>query len=211
MKPTKMLTASQHKTLQIIRDYVGAHGFAPTISEILMSQNVKSRSFIQRNIQALEEAGLLRLIANRRRNIELMDEHQNSRNALGALPLVGRIAAGQPIEAISNPEIVNLSELLLGPDRYLLEVKGDSMIGDNICDGDLVICAYSDIVHSGEIAVVLLDNENATLKRVFYDKQNKTVALIPSNPVLKPMEYPAEKVKIQGIYLGLLRFKRSVS
>lgn len=208
MQPSKMLTASQHKTLQIIKDYVAANGFAPTISEILTMQDVRSRSFIQRNIQALEEAGLVNLVANRRRNIELLEDRQIKKEAQGGLPLVGRIAAGQPIEAISNPEMIKLPELLIGPDRYLLEVKGDSMIGDNICDGDLVICAYSDIARNGQIVVALIDNEAATLKRIVHDHQAKTVALIPSNPTLAPMEYQAERVTIQGIYLGLLRFNR---
>lgn len=197
-----MLTESQYKTLEMIKSYVNTHGFAPTVSEILQHLNIKSRSLVQRNLQMLAEAGLIRLLPNRRRNIELLEEKE------AGLPLVGRIAAGQPIEAIPIPEMINIPELLLGPDRYLLEVKGDSMIGDSICDGDLVVCAYSNTAREGEIVVALVDDEAATLKRIHHNKQAGTISLIPSNPALLPQEYQSDRVKIQGIYLGLLRIGR---
>jgi repressor LexA len=197
-----MLTESQQKTLQIIKDYVTANGFAPTISEILQLLKIKSRSLVQRNLKTLEDARLISLLPNRRRNIELLNEEE------AGLPLVGRIAAGQPIEAINFPEIINIPNLLLGRDRYLLEVKGDSMIGDSICDGDLVVCQHSDTARNGEIVVALIDNEAATLKRIHHDKKAGTISLIPSNPALVPQEYQASRVAIQGIYLGLLRIGR---
>ncbi|MSP53431.1 MAG: hypothetical protein EXR81_04160 [Gammaproteobacteria bacterium] len=111
----------------------------------------------------------------------------------------------KPIEAIAIPEVINISKLLLGADRYLLEVKGYSMIGDNICDGDLVVCQQCDTVAEGAIAVVLIDDESATLKRVHYDEKRGTITLIPSNASLLPVEYKAERITIQGLYLGLLR------
>ena len=194
-----MLTESQYKTLQTIKAYMAANGFAPTVTEILQQMNVKSRSLIQRNLQALADAGLINLLPNRRRNIELLEEEE------AGLPLVGRIAAGQPIEAISQPEYFNFAEQFQGSDRYLLEVKGDSMIGDNICDGDLVICESSNIAKEGEIAVALVDDESATLKRIHHNKKENIIALIPSNPTLLPQEYDASRIKIQGIYLGLVR------
>lgn len=194
-----MLTESQHKTLKVIKEYVAANGFAPTISEILSVLKIKSRSLIQRNLKVLEEAGFINLLPNRRRNIELLTEEE------AGLPLVGRIAAGQPIEAISTPDIINIPSLLLGPDRYLLEVKGDSMIGDNICDGDLVVCESSNVAREGDIAVCLIDDESATLKRIHHDKSSGTISLIPSNPGHVPQEYQSNRVKIQGIYIGLLR------
>jgi repressor LexA len=194
-----MLTESQHKTLQIIRDYVIANGFAPTITEISDVLKVKSRSLVQRNLQALADAGNIKLLPNRRRNIELLEEEE------AGLPLMGRIAAGQPIEAISIPEIINIPQLLLGPDRYLLEVKGDSMIGDNICDGDLVVCRSSNTAREGEIVIAIIDENEATLKRIHHDKQHNKISLIPSNPALLPMEFQSDRVTIQGIYIGLLR------
>lgn len=197
-----MLTQSQHNMLQIIKDYVEANGFAPTISEMMDNLNIKSRSLVQRNLLALQQEGLIRLLANRRRNIELLSHEEDG------LPLMGRIAAGLPIEAISIPEIVKIPELLMGVDRYLLEVKGDSMIGDNICDGDLIVCKQSVTARNGEIVVALIDKQVATLKRFHQKNNSKIVTLFPSNPALLPMEYEAERIEIQGIYVGLLRIGR---
>lgn len=197
-----MLTEGQHRTLQIIKDYVLANGFAPTISEILDLMKVKSRSLVQRNLQCLAEDGSIRLIPNRRRNIELVEEVQL------CLPLIGRIAAGEPIEAINQPEMINIPKMLLGSDRFLLEVKGDSMIGDNICSGDLVMCKHSNVARSGEIAVVLVDDEAATLKRIHHNKKNNIITLIPSNPELTAQDYEAQRIKIQGVYLGLIRLNK---
>ena len=194
-----MLSQTQYKTWEAIKVYIQQHGFAPTVSEILSALKIKSRSLIQRNLKVLEQEGLIRLIANRQRNIELIAPEQRG------LPLLGRIAAGQPIEAITDDEIIDIPNLILGDDRYLLEVKGDSMMGDNICDGDLVICQHSDTATNDDIAVVLVDGELATLKRLYHDKDNGTIALIPSNPALIPEEYAAERITVQGIYLGLLR------
>ena len=160
---------------------------------------MKSRSLIQRHLKVLEEDGYIRLRPHRRRNIELVEAKSQG------LPLLGRIAAGQPFEAIAQDDIINIPNLILGNDRFLLEVKGDSMLGDNICDGDLVICKHSDTANNYDIAVVLVDGEAATLKRLHYDKEKGTVALIPSNPAFVPEEYAAERITVQGIYLGLLR------
>lgn len=194
-----MLTQGQQATLAIIKTFILDRHISPTITEIMQAQGVKSRSFIQRNLQALVSAGLIRLLPDRRRNIELRYEDEQS------LPLMGRIAAGEPIEVIAHPEMLNLPELVLGNDRYLLEVKGDSMLGDNICSGDLVICEHTDNVRTGEIAVVLVDNASATLKRVHHSADRKTISLIPSNPAMLPQDYLAERIQIQGRYIGLLR------
>ncbi len=199
-----MFTESQYKTLQIIKDYVSEKGFAPTISEIAEILDVKSRSFIQRNLKALADAGIINLLPNRRRNIELLNDSEESLS----LPLMGRIAAGQPIEAISTPEIIDIPALILGVNRYLLQVKGDSMIGDNICDGDLIVCESANTAPNGVIVVALVDGEAATLKRIYHNKKEGKVSLIPSNPTLLPMEYPAGRVTIQGLYIGLLRLER---
>ena len=194
-----MLSATQQATLNIIKSYILEHDYSPTISEIMRVQELKSRSLVQRNLQILVEQKYIQLIPHRRRNIVLVKEDE------WGLPLIGRIAAGQPIEAIPQPDILNLPELLIGVDRYLLEVKGDSMIGDNICDGDLVLCESTDSARSGDIVVVLVDHEHATLKRIHHNKAEQTISLIPSNPAILPEEYAAERITIQGRYLGLLR------
>ena len=194
-----MLKETEAKTLNAIKQHIRRTEFSPTISEILAILDLKSRSLIQRNLKVLEESGHIRRLPNRRRNIELVEPKKRG------LLLLGRIAAGQPIEAITDNEIIDIPNLILGEDRYLLEVKGDSMIGDSICDGDLVICKHSDTATDGEIAVVLVDGESATLKRLHHDTDKGTIALIPSNPAFVPEEYAAERITVQGIYLGLLR------
>lgn len=194
-----MLKETHARTLEAIKQHIQQIGYAPTISEILDTLQLKSRSLIQRHLKTLEEDGYIRLHPNRRRNIELMASKPQG------LPLLGRIAAGQPMDAISDDDIIDIPNLLLADDRYLLEVKGDSMLGDNICDGDLVICRHSNTAAEGEIAVVLIDAESATLKRLHHDKEKGTIALIPSNPAFVPEEYAAERISIQGVYLGLLR------
>ncbi|MBL4648025.1 MAG: repressor LexA [Gammaproteobacteria bacterium] len=195
-----MLTAPQQATYNYIKDFIAENGYAPTTKEIAEGLNRRSRSAIHRILQALESLDFLLLLPNRRRNIRLKERLEDN------LPCIeGTIAAGQPIEAISNAQPLDVNAVLAGQGRYLLEVRGDSMIGDNICDGDLVVCEKTSLVKIGQIAVVLIDNQEATLKRVFVNKSESKVTLIPSNPNMTPMEYHAEQVQIQGVYLGLLR------
>jgi repressor LexA len=194
-----MLSRGQQTTFEIIKDYILEREISPTISEIMATQGIQSRSTVQRNLKALQEANYIRLLPDRRRNIELVQENE------WGIPLIGRIAAGQPIEALPQPDVIDLPLLLTGENRYMLEVKGDSMLGDNICDGDWVLCESTSTVASGEIAVVLVEQEAATLKRVHHDRATGMISLIPSNPTYIPEEYPASHITIQGRYLGLLR------
>ena len=199
-----MLTNSQLKTYQFLKAYMHAHEIAPTIAEIANGLGLKAVSAIHRNIQAIAKEGLIHLVPNRQRNIVLVDAC-NDEEDMNTLPLVGRIAAGQPIEAMSQTEPVDIRQLFQGPNRYLLEVKGDSMIGDNICDGDLVVCQRSDTARDGQIAVVLVERSEATLKRVIRQPKKQSVLLVPSNPLMQAMEYPADSIRVQGLYIGLLR------
>ena len=199
-----MLTNSQLITYQFIKGYILQHGIAPTIAEIANGLGLKAVSAIHRNIQAIAKEGHIRLATNRQRNIVLVDAC-NDEDEASTLPLVGRIAAGQPIEAMSQAEQVDIRQLFQGPNNYLLEVRGDSMIGDNICDGDLVVCQRSDTACDGQIAVVLVERSEATLKRVICQPKKQSVLLVPSNPLMPAMEYPADSVRVQGLYIGLLR------
>lgn len=198
-----LLTESQQNTYEYIKKYIHTEGIAPTTAEITLGLGLRSRSAVHRNLQAISDAGLIELLPNRKRNIRLLEVENDN-----LLPLVGRIAAGKPIEAIENPEPIDVNQIIAGQERYILEVKGDSMIGDNICDGDYVICEHAKTVKPGQIAVCLINNEEATLKRVFVNKTEGTITLVPSNPNMKPMDYPANQIQIQGIYLGLLRLNQ---
>ncbi|MCK4869536.1 MAG: transcriptional repressor LexA [Gammaproteobacteria bacterium] len=192
-----MLTKSQHKILKFLERFFSNNGHAPTVAEIATGIGIKSRGVVYRNLQAIATKGLIRFIPGHRRNIELI----NSR--LGYLPLVGRIAAGLPIEAIENVEWFNIAEQLAGDNRYLLQVKGDSMIEDSICDGDIVICEQAKAANNGQIVVALIDNQEATLKRIKYSSDS--VTLIPANATLEPMIYARDRVQVQGVFVGLLR------
>jgi len=195
-----MLTIRQHTTLDFIRAYHAQHGYAPSLAEIALGLGLSSKGSIHRQVQALAEAGHIRLIPGRKRGIELRDAEETA----VTLPLLGRIAAGLPIEAIQGEDTLNLSEFLMGPDRFALRVQGDSMIEAGILDGDTVIIRRRDTAENGDIVVALIDGEEATLKRLRH-RPGGLVELIPANARLVPLLYPAARVRIQGVLVGQLR------
>ena len=195
-----MLTAVQHKTYQFIKKFITKYGYAPTTAEIATGIGIKSRGVVHRYVQALAEKAMIKTTPNRRRNIQLME-------AANAIPLVGCIAAGQPIEAIPQRETIDVVNIFMGPNRYALKVKGDSMIDDGILDGDVVVCEQRDTADEGEIVVALVDDEEATLKRI-YRNPNDTITLMPANAKHLPMVYNNNRVRVQGIFVGLLRFSQ---
>lgn len=197
-----MTTPLQNKIYTYIQEYLAQHPYSPSLAEIARGIGIspKSVSLISRHIHALVEAGQLTFHKKGYRNLQLV---KNSTTSI-LPPLIGRIAAGAPIEAIENPEPVDLSALLRGDDHFMLEVKGDSMIDAGILDGDLVICRRTARAEEDQIVVALLDNLEATLKRVSY-KVPERITLIPANPALKPKAYLPHRVQVQGIYVGLIR------
>ncbi|MDH5368761.1 MAG: transcriptional repressor LexA, partial [Gammaproteobacteria bacterium] len=135
------------------------------------------------------------------RGIRLADDALSNSTTL---PLVGRIAAGQPIEAIHNQEEINLTEMFVGKDRYALQIKGDSMIDIGILDGDIVVIEPQNTAQFGDVVVALIDDQEATLKRYKRLKDGR-IELSPENQDLQPMIYDASRVKIQGLLVGQLR------
>ncbi len=196
------LTAKQHITFKFIQKYIFNHGIAPTEAEIAEGIGITSRGVVHRYVKALEAEGLVEIIPHRRRNIRLICDDDVENNL--SLPVIGKIAAGSPIEALPCDQVLDLSDKLLGGNRFILEVKGDSMIGDNICDGDYIICESCNDLPSGEIVIVLVDRDEATLKRCRRNS-DQTITLIPSNPKMSPQIYESGRIQIQGKYLGLLR------
>lgn len=194
-----MLTAGQQRILEFIRQYIIREGIAPTLSEIAQGIGVRSRGAIHKQVQALAEAGAIRLLTGRKRGIQLVDESQAP-----TLPLLGRIAAGCPIEAIPDQDTLNLAEFLLGPERFALRVQGDSMIDAGILDGDTVVIRRRERADDGDIVVALIDDQEATLKRLRH-LDGERIALIPENAAMQAMIYAAERVRIQGILVGQLR------
>jgi repressor LexA len=195
-----MLSDRQQDTYRFIRNYIVRHGRAPLLSEIAEGLGIRSKGVIHRYVQALADDGLIALQPGRHRGITLTDEQA----AEPVLPLLGRIAAGQPIEAIPGQDEVNLAEFFMGPDRFLLKVQGDSMIEAGILDGDMVVVERCEQADDGEVVVALIDSEEATLKRL-QNNRDGTVTLQPANSSLSPMRYAAGRVAIQGRVIGQLR------
>jgi repressor LexA len=200
-----MLTLAHKKTEKFIRQFVEAHGYSPTASEIAAGIGIKSRGVVHRYLKALASAGRIALTPKRHRNIRLLDPVTSLLDSLSALPLVGTIAAGRPIEAVPQQEHLDIAKVFAGMNRYALQVKGDSMIDEGIFDGDIVICEKADTADNGQIVVALIDHEAATLKRLQRNK-DATITLLPANSALEPMVYDAERITVQGIYVGLVRY-----
>lgn len=195
-----MVTPIQHKIYEYIRLYIEEQGYSPSLEETARGIGISpnSISLVSRSIHALVAAGLLRFHKKGYRNIQVVANEGFS------LPLMGRIAAGAPIEAIEHRQTIDLGQLFKGENRFILEVKGNSMVGEGILDGDLVICQHTKQAHEGEIVVALIDEQDATLKRISYKIQNH-ITLIPANPDLKPKAYLPQRIQIQGVFIGLLR------
>lgn len=194
-----MLTDSQRKTYQFICKYIQKYGFAPKLPEIAKGIGIKSAGVVHRYLRAISDEGLITITPHRHRGIEL-----NVPSSEDSLPLIGAIAAGQPIEAIAVPQQLDLVQLLMGENRYALKVRGDSMIDEGILDGDIIVCEHCDTAPDGAIVVALIDNIEATLKRIKRNR-NGTITLIPANARLSPQIYKANRVQIQGVLVGLIR------
>ena len=195
-----MLTGLEEKILQCITRYITQNGRSPTLDEIGQLLEIRSKGTIHRYVKSLIDKGHLQRSGRNWRGLRLAGE-QNRR--LTILPLAGRIAAGKPIEGISEQYEINFSEMLLGPGRYVLEVQGDSMIDAGILDGDLVIVRETQSADNGDIIVALIDNNEATLKRL--RKKGNQVELIPDNQSMTPMIYSADRINIQGVVVGQAR------
>jgi repressor LexA len=198
-----MTTPTQYKIYQFITKFIQEHSYAPSLHEIAVGIGISPRSLslISRYLRALEEDGLLVLEKKGYRKIKL-------KNPPGmTLPLLGRIAAGAPIEAIVHEETLDLAELFGRDNLYVLEVKGDSMIEEGILNGDKVICQRQDTAKEGDIVVALIDHQEATLKRIHFKPVNN-ITLLPANSRLKPQIYSASRVQVQGIVVGLLRLNK---
>ncbi|MCL5260760.1 MAG: transcriptional repressor LexA [Gammaproteobacteria bacterium] len=195
-----MLSNRQTEALNFIKHYYQKHHQSPTQREMQEALNISSFSFLNRILDKLEEFGFIERDHDKsRNNIQLLQSPYT-------IPLVGKIAAGSPIEAINHPEDVVITERILGDNRYLLEVKGDSMIEDNICDGDWVICERCQRVVNGAIVVALINRREATLKRYYYEKDR--IRLEPANKNYKSQFYFPHEVIIQAKFVGLIRLNR---
>ena len=191
---------SEQRILNIIRQYIAEHGYAPTLEEIAQEAGLKARSQVHKYVNSLIEQGHLARDGRARRGLKLIEEDTN----LLSIPIAGRIAAGQPIEAISGGEELDLKELFLKEGRYPLRISGESMIDVGLHDGDIAIIQHAQTARKGEIVVALIDDCEATLKR-FRKLPDGHIELSPENTAMEPMVYEPHRVSIQGTLVCSLR------
>lgn len=200
-------TQRQKDILDYIIRYSGQRGHVPSYAQIARYFGVKSRATIAKHIAALERRGLL----ERRQEDGSFDlavrVDDLPSDALCEVQLYGRIAAGAPLDVVHDSEMIAVPRFLLGrvrPEKiYAVRVKGDSMIDEHICDGDIALIENRTDVRDGEIVVVFIDGSTATLKRIY--RRGAEIELRPANSQLEPFRVPAYQVQVQGVFRGLLR------
>jgi len=198
-----MVTPRQRQIFDYLSRYVDAHGVPPTMAEIGQQFNLSSPASVHHILAGLEREGLIKRIPNVSRGIEIVKEE--SAEDESEIPLLGVVAAGQPIEAILSHDTISVPRDFLGRERlFALRVRGDSMIGEQIREGDCIIVESRQTANNGDMVVALVDGSDATVKR-FY-KERDQIRLEPANPRYKPiMVSPANRVTIQGVVKGLIR------
>ena len=195
-----MLTKLEQKILDFITDYIAQNACAPTLAEIGGKLGLRSRGTVHRYVESLRKKKYLRRSGGGWRDIQLTKKNKQS---LTILPMEGQIAGGKTIERSPGSQQVNFSELLLGPERFVLRVMGNSMVSAGILSGDLIIVRKSESANNGDIVVALIDNQEITLKRL--RKHGDRIELVPDNPSLTSMIYPTSRVHIQGVVVGQVR------
>jgi len=196
-----MLTKRQKELLDFLRAYIAEHGYAPTLDEIGRHFALGSLATVHKHLTNLERKGRIRRLANHSRALELTEVP--AAGAAVAVPLLGRVAAGAPIEAVEVPETVTLPEELLGRgETFALRVRGDSMIGEGILDGDLIVVESRPDAENGATVVALVRGE-ATVKKLY--RERGRVRLVPANEKLAPIVARAAEVEIRGVVIAVLR------
>ncbi len=196
------LTKRQKEILDFITQFIDREGYSPSMEEIAEHFQFASLNAVFKHLESLSSRGYLRRDPNRARSIEL--SHRKEAGVV-ALPLLGLVAAGRPIEAIPTPETLQIPEDFL-PRRgnyYVLRVQGESMIEEHIEDGDYVIIESREEAANGEMAVALVDGENVTLKKIF--REGGQIRLQPANPQIAPLIVDESRVKLQGVVVGVMR------
>ncbi len=194
------LTRRQQEIYNYLIENQNNFDHPPTFDELCQALGLTSRGSFHKHIQALIQAGLIEPMDRTHRGIRLVQQPE----AEEGIPFLGTIAAGRPIEAVPQPEVMQVPDELLGRKPcYVLKVRGDSMIEAGILDGDYVVIEQRDSANNGEIVVALIRNEEVTLKRV--EQKRGAVVLHPANASMEPMTYSPDEVQIQGVLKGLLR------
>jgi repressor LexA len=198
------LTPRQTDVVVAIRNYRHLHGYSPTMQE-LADQLGTSKVTIFEHVGALEKKRVIHRNKHKARSLEIIaDDLLPDEDRSTKLPLLGSIAAGSPIEAVENREELDLEQLFHSTSGvYVLRVRGESMIEDHLCDGDYVVIERRETARNGEQVVALLDSGEATLKR--YYKEGSRIRLQPANSTMEPRIVDADRCRVQGVVIGVLR------
>ena len=197
----------QRQILEYISQYIQKNNYSPTLQEIADAMNLSSLATVFEHLQALEKKGVIRRFEGAVRGIEVVDDRFNTSLSGIELPIIGFIAAGQPIDAIENPiETVMVSSDMISKSKrcYVLQVKGDSMIQEGIFDGDYVVLQSQETAEEGDIIVALIDDAFATLKKYYKDRDGR-IRLQPANDKMDPIYVHPKQLKIQGRVTGVIR------
>jgi repressor LexA len=201
------LYKKQKQILDFISQYIQVNNCSPTLQDIADAMGLSSLATVHEHLQSLEKKGIIKRFDGSVRGIELLQDTYNSSISGIELPLVGYIAAGKPIEAIENPlaSITVSSDLVSKNKRcFVLQVKGSSMIKEGIFDGDYVVIQQQETADDGDIIVALIDNEFATLKKLYHEKDGR-IRLQPANDEMDPIYVQPEQLTIQGKCTGIVR------
>ena len=198
------LTPRQSEILQFITEYSDDRGYAPTLQEIGAKFGLSSAATVHKHVSHLVEKGFLsRERRNASRDLVVVDNSEKT-GGMVRIPLLGTVAAGRPIEAMVENEEINLPEEWLGRGKtYALRVRGDSMIDEQIRDGDTVVVESREMARNGETVIALVDGESVTVKQ--YYREGASIRLQPANPAVPVLILGEERVQVQGVVVGVLR------
>jgi repressor LexA len=198
------LTKRQKEILDFLELFLGEHGYPPSYEEIARHFGYTSLATVHEHLENLKQKGYIRKSYNASRSIELMPPAGTA--SAVELPLLGVVAAGQPIEAVTDQETLTVPEDLVGRGgrHYVLRVRGDSMVEEQIRDGDYVIVNSRNTAENGDMVVALVHGDSATVKK-FYRERDGRIRLQPANVTMEPMYFPSHDVVVQGIVVGVIR------
>jgi repressor LexA len=198
------ITRRQKEVIDFLSSFTTKNGYSPSYEEIAAGLGLNSLATVHKHVTNLQNKGMLQRAHNRSRSIDVLPQRKPRLGGImDRLPLMGRIAAGQPVEAIETAESISLGDIIGNREVYALEVRGDSMRDEHIVSGDYVLVERTRTAREGEIVVALVDGTDATLKR--YYREGALIRLQPSNSEMAPIYAPAVSVSIQGKVLGMLR------
>jgi repressor LexA len=201
---TLYLTKTQKEILEFIERFIQSHGYSPSLEEIGDHFGYTSLATVHKHLTHLKEKKLIRRKHYSSRSIELVPVESETDGT--EVPLLGYVAAGRPIQAVTIDEVISVPADMVKTKgkTYVLQVRGNSMIDEQIRDGDYVMVEDRKTAENGEMVIALIDGDEATLKK-FYRERSGNIRLQPANPEMKPLTYSPDRVTIQGIVIGILR------